>query len=200
MKKTTCSIAECKRPHRAKGWCEMHYRRWREHGSTDKPKGSSVRLPRPPRTPEEFSRAFWLKVSKTESCWNWTGTVELPGYGVIKRDGKQLKAHRVSWGLINSELTPSQRLDHVCHNKLCVNPDHLRIVTAKQNAEHRLGANRNSTTGVRGVHTSDRGDYKAVVIHNGKRILAGRFKTITEAEAAVVEMRLKVFTHNNADR
>ncbi|XWX91267.1 HNH endonuclease [Salmonella enterica] len=28
-------------------------------------------------------------------------------------------------------------VDHKCHNTLCVNPSHLRLVTPKQNSENR---------------------------------------------------------------
>lgn len=28
----TCSIDWCEKPHAAKGWCDQHYRRWRNHG------------------------------------------------------------------------------------------------------------------------------------------------------------------------
>lgn len=30
---TPCSVAECAEPSRTRGWCEMHYTRWRRHGS-----------------------------------------------------------------------------------------------------------------------------------------------------------------------
>lgn len=30
--KRTCSIAGCDRSHFGRGWCEMHYKRWRVHG------------------------------------------------------------------------------------------------------------------------------------------------------------------------
>ncbi|MBI2344400.1 MAG: hypothetical protein HYV02_08730 [Deltaproteobacteria bacterium] len=26
---TACSVEGCKRPHRAKGWCDRHFRKWR---------------------------------------------------------------------------------------------------------------------------------------------------------------------------
>lgn len=32
MAKATCSIEDCDRPARARGWCEMHYDRWKAHG------------------------------------------------------------------------------------------------------------------------------------------------------------------------
>lgn len=32
MTKRTCSIEDCERDYLARGWCDMHYRRWRRHG------------------------------------------------------------------------------------------------------------------------------------------------------------------------
>lgn len=32
MGKSTCSIEDCGRPHFARGWCNMHWKRWRRHG------------------------------------------------------------------------------------------------------------------------------------------------------------------------
>lgn len=32
MPKRTCSIDGCENPHEARGWCSMHYKRWKAHG------------------------------------------------------------------------------------------------------------------------------------------------------------------------
>lgn len=40
MDQRTCSIDGCERKHYAKGWCQMHWRRVRSHGSTDYPRAS----------------------------------------------------------------------------------------------------------------------------------------------------------------
>lgn len=41
MAQSTCSIEGCGKPHLARSWCSMHYRRWRVTGSTADP------IPRP---------------------------------------------------------------------------------------------------------------------------------------------------------
>ena len=33
MANRTCSVDGCERPSRKRGWCEMHYQRWRKNGS-----------------------------------------------------------------------------------------------------------------------------------------------------------------------
>lgn len=37
MDESTCIIVGCDKPRLARGWCAMHYRRWRVHGTTDAP-------------------------------------------------------------------------------------------------------------------------------------------------------------------
>lgn len=41
--KRLCTIPNCDKPHLAKGWCHMHYQRWRSHGD---PMGGKHRLPK----------------------------------------------------------------------------------------------------------------------------------------------------------
>ncbi|MGV7669138.1 HNH endonuclease signature motif containing protein [Mycobacterium kansasii] len=91
-------------------------------------------------------------------------------------------------------------LDHTCWNRRCVNPDHLRVATRKQNCENQQGPSSRSTTGVRGVFMSKTGRITAGVTHNYQYYALGTFTSVEEAEAAVIAKRLELFTHNNADR
>lgn len=75
---------------------------------------------------------FWRKVDKTEDCWNWTAT-KSNGYGNFTYNGMDIRAHRFSV-LLKQEIPPKMVLDHMCRNRSCVNPDHLRIVTNRQNS------------------------------------------------------------------
>jgi hypothetical protein len=90
-------------------------------------------------------------------------------------------------------------IDHICHNRACVNPQHLRLTTHKQNQENRGGAQRNSSSGVRGVIKHGR-RWQATVVHNKQRHRAGLFDDIPSAAAAVKALRLELFTHNDIDR
>ncbi|RRR66041.1 MAG: hypothetical protein EI684_21480 [Candidatus Viridilinea halotolerans] len=70
---------------------------------------------------------FWSKVQRSDDpdgCWIWTGATDL-GYGVLKRQGKKLQAHRYAYTLAKGNLTPGLHLIHRCGHRLCVNPDHL---------------------------------------------------------------------------
>jgi hypothetical protein len=189
MSKPTCSFDECDIPSRARGWCWPHYKQW-YRGEDMRPVGSL-------KPPEE---RFWRYVQKTGTCWNWTGS-NSKGYGLFKIGKQTIAAHRFSFALANGEIPEGKHLDHICHNHSCVNPEHLRPVTQKQNAEHRKGAQTNSKTGVRGVHWDNTtGRYAAVVNHYGKRYRCGFFGTLEEAAQAVLAKRNELFTHNDADR
>ena len=142
---------------------------------------------------------FWANVDKTDTCWNWTGTIINNGYGKATYGGKQTVAHRVSYELTGATIPDGMFLDHTCHNRACVRPDHLRVVTRKENCENLTGAYGNSKSGVRGVYRQGN-RWRAGVRHNGKQIQAGSFLTIEEAEAAVIALRLRLFTHNDSDR
>jgi hypothetical protein len=115
---------------------------------------------------------FWSQVDKTETCWNWTGCVINNGYGKIGYAGKQILVHRYSYEMSGDIIPEGMFVDHICSNRVCVRPDHLRIVTRKENSEHLTGAYKNSVSGVRGV-TRQKNRWRAQVRHNGKLISVG---------------------------
>jgi hypothetical protein len=149
-------------------------------------------------THEEVER-FWAKVDKSGECWLWTAYKARNGYGRFSVQQKPTLAHRISYSLATGELP--QILDHKCRVRACVNPEHLRPATFKENRENLSGAQRGSKSGVRGVSWSAHSKkWRADVTHNNKQTLLGYFGTIEEAEAAAVARRNELFTHNDADR
>jgi len=156
---------------------------------------------------------FWTKVDKTETCWVWTARVTTNGYGALNYteyndsltgEGvtrRYVRAHRYSWERTHGPIPEGIEIDHICHNRLCVRPDHLRPATRKQNSEHRSGPTRISKSGVRGVYWDvSKGKWRARVGHNMRHVNVGLFDDLAEAEAAVISKRNELHTRNDADR
>jgi len=82
---------------------------------------------------------FLSKVNYTDFCWNWNGGQDDKGYGifVVVTNGQQY-AHRVSYTIFKGEIKNGMQIHHICRNTICVNPDHLEMVTQKENWKNRI--------------------------------------------------------------
>ena len=141
---------------------------------------------------------FWSKVDKTDNCWLWTGYCLPTGYGKFRSGEKMVYSHRLSYEWTHGEISEGMYVDHRCHNRSCVRPEHLRLVTHAQNGQNRRGATRASATGIRGVYWSKSArKYRALVGLGGKKHHAGYYDTIEEATVAAIAKRLELFTHDD---
>ena len=70
-------------------------------------------------------KRLWRNVSKSETCWLWTGATLLNGYGTLTRDGKRIYAHRLSYEINVGPILVGQVICHKCDVRNCVRPDHL---------------------------------------------------------------------------
>jgi hypothetical protein len=86
----------------------------------------------PEMTPAQVDR-FFARVNKTDGCWLWNRPTE-DGYGEFYFNRRTFKAHRISYTLAKGQIPRGLLIDHMCRNRLCVNPDHLRAVDDATNA------------------------------------------------------------------
>ena len=145
-------------------------------------------------------KRFWSKAEKIGECLVWkSAKVKSKNleYVYFHFNGAAVRANRFAYAIAHGECPTNLQIDHICHNTLCVNPDHLQAVTRRENCENLSGAHRDSKTGIRGVsfHTQRK---KWVVTVRGKYY--GLFSDIHEAEKRAIEVRDLLMTNNLEDR
>jgi hypothetical protein len=86
------------------------------------------------------SERFESKLDRTAGqgpwgdCITWTGLRDKGGYGRLVYQGKLQSAHQVAWQLARKKSPVRPReLDHRCCIRNCVNVDHLRVLTHRDN-------------------------------------------------------------------
>lgn len=78
---------------------------------------------------------FWTKVDRSPNgCWIWLGA-HTDGYGMwwSRELNRCVLAHRVAYELLVGPIPDGLQLDHLCRVRDCVNPEHLEVVTSREN-------------------------------------------------------------------
>lgn len=89
-----------------------------------------------PSVIERFSSKY--KVNNA-GCWVWNAGKTDDGYGQFGvKPYWNVRAHRWSYLYYRGRIPEDKQLDHLCRNRICVNPYHLEIVTAKENVRRGL--------------------------------------------------------------
>ena len=121
-----CSVTNCSRQRYSRFYCAMHQSRFDRHGD-----------------PEFITRASngvplkWLKdslLTPTDKCVLWPYGLGNHGYGVVQFNGTIRTAHRVAMILYTGKDNQGMDVAHgPCHNRLCVNPLHLKWAERVEN-------------------------------------------------------------------
>ena len=125
-----CSIENCGKPARARGYCSAHWRRWRLHGH---PLGGGT----PDGAPMAFLNA--AVISETDDCILWPYSCGLSGYAKVYFERKMREAHRIVCQRVHGD--PPDVSYHAAHDnngapcvgRHCINPRHLRWASALEN-------------------------------------------------------------------
>jgi hypothetical protein len=75
-------------------------------------------------------------VDPLTGCWLWSRNISPSGYGLsglTKAPCRSSRAHRLAYEVFRGLIPTGLQLDHLCRVRRCVNPDHLEIVTAREN-------------------------------------------------------------------
>jgi hypothetical protein len=120
-----CSVAECQKPADCRGLCQAHYRRLRRHGDPL----AGITFNGEPR--QFFEQAL---THRSDECLIWPYGKVSNGYSQIRINGKQQKVSRLVCQHIHGDPpSPRHEAAHSCNVRACVNPQHLRWATSKQN-------------------------------------------------------------------
>ena len=87
-------------------------------------------------TVEQALLKFLKRCHVTENrCLIWPGATSGYGYPVATVNGRGTFGylHRIIYHHAVGYIPDGYVVDHICTNKLCLNPDHLRILTASDN-------------------------------------------------------------------
>ena len=183
MKKHTCSIEGCQKKPHARGWCRNHHYRWLKHGD---PTGGHNRY----STVEE---SFAARAAWNGDCLEWTTYKDPKGYGRIRVGDRMVQVHRYAWERVNGPIPDGMWIDHLCHNRACVNVGHLRLADPTENARNRAGATVKSSSGVRNVYPRPNGTFRVSFGVNNKMVGFGTYSTLEEAEKVADEKRRELF-------
>lgn len=80
---------------------------------------------------------FWAKVhtNPETGCWEWIAARNNKGYGVVCISKRLHLVHRVAWQAYHGPIADGLTVDHLCGTKVCVNPEHMEIVTRSVNGQ-----------------------------------------------------------------
>lgn len=75
------------------------------------------------------------KKNEDSGCWEYTGYIHDTGYGEVSIQQESRRTHRLAYETWVGEIPPDAWVLHKCHNKKCINPDHLYVGDVRDNVQ-----------------------------------------------------------------
>lgn len=164
---TSCGIPGCERAYCARGWCRMHWQRWRRTGNplVD---GRTVTVP-------VLDRVL-AATERRGDCLIYTGAPTSNGYGSVGENNRKRRAHRVVCEAIHGPPpSPEHMALHSCDTPLCVEATHLRWGTPAENNDDMVRRGR-AAHGIRRLTEDEVRQIRALVARGASiQALADRF-------------------------
>ena len=125
-------------------------------------------------------------------------TNKVTGYKYVVFRDKKIYSHRVAWMIhYGIEISGSEQIDHIDHNRSNNKIENLRVVSVGENKKN-LSRYITNSSGVAGVSFDRaRNKWKAAINLNGKTINIGRFNTKEEAAEARKIKEIELGFHKN---
>lgn len=78
---------------------------------------------------------FEARFERGDGCWEWTGTIDGYGYGVVDHNWIRYRAHVLALEFDGRPVPEGMKGLHHCDNPKCVRPDHLYPGTTQDNSD-----------------------------------------------------------------
>lgn len=87
--------------------------------------------------PRWMHNSVWERILSRRNiigdCWEYNGTLDSGGYGMVSVLAKKMKVHRVAWEILRGPILEGMKVLHRCDNTRCFNVEHLFIGTQLDN-------------------------------------------------------------------
>lgn len=93
---------------------------------------------RRPSIRQQFEAGFVV----SDGCWEWNGTIDGYGYGVLDNNRRRYRAHVLALEYDGRPVLSGQLACHHCDNPRCVRPSHLYPGTPLENVNDAVSRDR----------------------------------------------------------
>jgi hypothetical protein len=127
-----CTIEACGKPVVGRGWCSMHYARWRTYGDPlyetrrYAPQAETCSV----ETCPEPTHGLGVCKTHYRRVRNHGETTDYGQFGM--KSGTRL-VHRISYQYLVGPIAKGLHLDHLCRVRACLRPTHLDPVLPREN-------------------------------------------------------------------